>query len=203
MNSLTIIEWNACSLNENRRLELKEKCNNMNIDVICVCEAKIEEPLKNFDNYIQFRNNDTVMLVKKELQCRVMKQYWIQEQHIETITLEISNIIMGVYCRDGSHRDGIVALMNLVKWIKEDNDNICIIGDLNAKAGMVYEVCGGRNAAGVELDKHLEQEVVYCINDETHTFFRSHCQSSLLDLCLVTEPVLGKLDSFSIQNCFP
>ena len=109
------------------------------------------------------------MLVKKELQCRVMKQYWIQKQHIEAITIEISNIIIiGVYCRDGSHRDGIAALMNLVKWIKEDNDNICIIGDLNAKAGMVYEVCGGRNAAGVELDKHLEQGVVYCINDETH-----------------------------------
>ena len=63
-------------------------------------------------------------------------------------------------------------------------------------------MCGGRNAAGVELDKHLEQEVVYCINDETHTFFRSHCQSSLLDLCLVTEPLLGKLESFSVQNWF-
>ena len=203
MNTLTLMQWNACSFNQHRRLELRQKCDQIDIDVIVICEAKIDTPPKEFDDYVRLKNNDTIMLINKRVQCQVMEEVWVCKPHIETIVIELPMMILiGVYCRNGRTRQGIADLINTVKWANHDQKPVCVIGDLNARAKLVYEFEGRRNPAGVELDKHLDDEVVYCLNDGMHTFHRSHCHSSVLDLCLVTKNLLTSHRTFAVMDWF-
>ena len=82
--------------------------------------------------------------------------------------------------------------MEMVEWAKLSFDSVCVIGDLNARSSMIYDVQGQPNAAGRELTKYLEHEVMICVNDETHTFGRPGFATSVLDVCLVTKSLLSQ-----------
>ena len=193
MNQLSIMQWNACSLNDSRQRELEEKCNASNIDVIVVCEARTKKKLKGFDDYLQFVNNDTLLLVNKRLQFEEVAQYRIEnKESVETIAISVEDcLIIGAYCRNGQKADGIRELMKIVQWTKLLYKNVCIIGELNARSTMVYDVPNTANTAGRELSTWLENETLYCLNDGVHTFQRPNQTSSVLDLCSVSQDMMS------------
>ena len=204
MSQLSVMQWNACSLNHTRQLELQHKCSATDIDIVVICEAKTQHTLKRFDDYLQFVNNDTLMLVNKRLKFEEVVQYKIEEdKHVETIAIAIEDMLLiGVYCRDGSKPHGIRRLMDMLQWARLSYDTICVIGDLNARASLVYDVNGRRNAAGVELDKHLDNGFLTCVNDGTHTFSRPGFATSLLDVILVTSDLMSQCTAFSVMDWF-
>ena len=203
MNRLTLLQWNACSLNDSRQKELQSRCSATDIDVILVCEARTKKRLKGFCDYLQFVNNDTLLLVHKSLQFQEVPEYNIEEEFIETIAIAIgSMLLIGAYCRDGSKKHGIQTLIKTIRWAQLTYDHICVIGDLNARCNMVYDVKNRQNAAGIELDRHLENEVLFCLNDGTITFSRPSFTPSVLDLCLVTKNLMGECESVQVKDWF-
>ena len=134
MKVLSILTWNACSLGEHRRAELELKCSREEIDVVVICEAKRDEPVSGFDDYLQLVNNQTLMFVHKRLSFVKMDSYSIYQPFVETITILLEGMVLiGAYCRNGNYKDGIQEVLNMVEWLKAQDNPVCVIGDLNAR----------------------------------------------------------------------
>ena len=60
-------------------------------------------------------------------------------------------------------------MFGIISEVRQRGKPIVVIGDLNAKADLVYDTEGRRNAAGRALDMHLEDGDMVCVNDGKHT----------------------------------
>ena len=150
-------------MSEHRRAKLENKCSMKKIDVIIVCEAKRDERVQGFLGYLQLVQNQTIMFLRDTTRFQVLEDYCICLPYLETIAIETSDMVfISAYCRDGSKPHGVKKLIQLMMKLTKVADNVCVIGDLNAKYSHVYDVGSSSNAAGKYLDYVLEQNL-FCV----------------------------------------
>ena len=72
-----------------------------------------------------------------------MDSYSIYQPFVETITILLEGMVLiGAYCRNGSRKEGIREVLNMVEWLKAQDNQVCVIGDLNARCDLVYDTDG-------------------------------------------------------------
>ena len=191
-----IMQWNACTWNYSRQLQVRERVNNDCIDVIVITEARLSEPSKLFNDFKCYGNSMLHVYVKKTIEFEIVGELCRVDgdgggggghnNHVVTIRFK-DWIMIAAYFASGRHVHGV----NMLKQVYGDALNyskqICLVGDFNAKLPSWH---GISNTAGRHLSRFIDEssEGLIVMNEfNEHTFSRPHCRKSILDLYICKE----------------
>jgi hypothetical protein len=197
MNSdLNILHWNVNGYNTNVafKLQLQILIDRHDLDFLSLTESHTTTFSIHPYQHISC-SPDLNIYIKQGLAFEILHNSNIGNICEFCVILSKGIVYIFAYLRNGKDSLGISHLIEIILELRSSFTQIVVIGDLNAKLLSL----GNRksNAAGSILSTFLDSYDEFIILNEPgiSTFHRPHpylgSVSSTIDLCLITEPLLG------------
>ena len=204
-HDLSILHWNVngYSTNVAFKLQLQILIDRHYLDLLSLTESHSTT----FSLY-QFHHiscsQDLNVYVRQDLSFEILINSNFNNL-CELCAIKIGTIVyVFAYLRNGKEKTGISQLLEIILELRTLYSQIVVIGDLNAK----ILALGNRkaNTAGNILSSFLDSYEDFIVINEPNvvTFLRPHPRlgsiSSIIDLCIVSDPLLGCSSLVVLEN---
>jgi len=194
--AVNIMSWNACSLTPDKRSILEEYIEKNKYNIIFISESKLQTVPSGFKNFLKFKTQDTILLVRKNVKFTI--KLTIDNSSCEGFLIDLGNkkLLFG-YCRNGNEDIGIKQILSAA----HDNRVDAILGDLNVNFR-------NNNYAARTLGSWLEtHRNMFDMNTNgVHTFQRKDIRS-IIDYCYASNKIVKqcsfRVDPLSLSDHYP
>lgn len=197
-SALRIFSWNANRFGAEKFAHMLQLCADLALDVVGIQEANL---LRNGNRAIPgfaslSKSPRLIVYVRDNRHFRLLPQFCQFTDDVDVLTVLVDSIaMMFVYLRRGCVYSPCETALQLFSSCMLHFPDAALLGDLNARSvTMGHEL---PNCAGLRLDSYLDSHRVEILNNPMlPTFFRAGCRPSILDICIVSQRLLNKVQHF-------
>jgi hypothetical protein len=206
VNNLRVLHWNCNGIDATKKSDISSFLSEHSIDILSLNENHQTRPnISSFRKLYHQQSKDLIVYIRQNISFRIIHKSTSSEFDFIVIAIDQSAFIF-CYLRHGNAITGISKLYEIIMEVQHNFRKFTIIGDLNARLSLLSNP--SRNSAGVSLENYLSEEDSLIVLNEpnVYTFKRLNPHSALnysysvIDLCLVSHALLGKISRFQVLN---